>query len=180
VRIAYLPDPVRGSQNKRGHRKPVPLFFGRLMREPHVQFKHLTVQVPPPTRFTPSATHGKQSACSQRSSPTVSRSDSILFTFCFVWSSFVPESALLPSQCTDASHERGIQTQDILDDALVTGGFTVLCIPGAGFASSFVSRLGSHGELKIVAFVKAGGGLLGTRSPPPRRQLSALTSYLNS
>jgi hypothetical protein len=45
VKIAYLPDPVRGSQNKRGHRKPVPLFFGRLMREPNVQFKHITVQV---------------------------------------------------------------------------------------------------------------------------------------
>jgi hypothetical protein len=37
----------------------------------------------------------------------------------------------------------------------------VLCIPGAGFASTFVSRLGSAGELRIVAFVKAGGGLMG-------------------
>ena len=39
VKLAYLPDPVRGAQNKRGHRKPVPLFFGRLQREGNVEFK---------------------------------------------------------------------------------------------------------------------------------------------
>lgn len=39
VRVAYLPDPVRGVQNKRGHRKPVPLFFGRFQRENNVEFR---------------------------------------------------------------------------------------------------------------------------------------------
>ena len=38
VRIAYLPDPVRGAQNKRGHRKPVPLFLGRLKRDGNIDF----------------------------------------------------------------------------------------------------------------------------------------------
>lgn len=52
----------------------------------------------------------------------------------------------------------------MLDDVLVRDGFTLLCILGFGFASSFVSRLGSFGEKKIVAFVKAGGGFVGIGS----------------
>lgn len=57
-------------------------------------------------------------------------------------------------------HAEEISLPDLLDGALLSRRFTLICVPG-GFAPNFVQRLGTIGLERIKEFVASGGGYVG-------------------